>query len=250
MKHHQKKAHRQGKQPTSIPLKGLITAILFALVPAFVTAQDSANAAGSKSNLPSDKYEQPRHTVIEKVGNIEIRQYQPMLLAEVSVEGDRNQAANEGFRVLAGFIFGSNTTQKSISMTSPVTQAPVANTAAASEKISMTSPVTQQRVENSDKTDRWVVSFMMPSEYTLTTLPKPKSDRIRFRMSEPERRAVIRFSGRSSESNLATHRAELEAFVKARNLQVESVPMIAYYDDPFTLPWNRRNEWSVKLKLS
>lgn len=218
-----------------------------------------ANEATATRKLPSDNYEQPRHTVVERVGNIEIRQYAPMLLAEVDVEGDRGTAANRGFKLLANYIFGGNVSQASINMTSPVTQVPQSEkiamtspvvqaprTEPASEKIAMTSPVTQVPAQGNE--NRWTVAFMMPSSYSLETLPKPKTDQIRFRVTEPTKKVAIRFAGMSTQSNLGKHRDELMAFLKARSLTPISTPSIAYYDDPFTLPWNRRNEWWVEVR--
>ncbi|MFN7221592.1 MAG: SOUL family heme-binding protein [Burkholderiales bacterium] len=218
--------------------------------------------------LPSDKYEQPRHKVLEQVGNIEIREYAPMLMAEVDVTGDRGQAARDGFRILARYIFGGNRGQQSIAMTSPVIQvdrsssksgeqiamtSPVTqverSAAPRGEQVAMTSPVTQVPSAASDAAgeQRWTFAFIMPSKYTLETLPKPETDRIRFRMAPPEKRVAIRFSGFSTQSNLDKHRAELEAFIASRQLKTVGVPVMAFYDDPFTLPWNRRNEWWVAL---
>ncbi len=82
--------------------------------------------------------DEPDFTVELKDGDYEIRRYAPLLAAEVTVTGERSVAINQGFRVLADFIFGNNTARKKIDMTTPVTQQP-------SEKIAMTVPVTQQR---------------------------------------------------------------------------------------------------------
>jgi hypothetical protein len=206
-------------------------------------------AHAATGTLPSDKYEQPRHAVIEKIDNIEIRRYEPMLMAEVDVEGDRSTAANRGFRILADYIFGNNVKRESISMTSPVTQE--ASAPKTNQTIAMTSPVTQSATATSTDGEgiRWTVGFMMPSSFTLDTLPKAKTDRIRFRMSEPVTRATIRFSGISSVSNLEKHREALLTFVKSRGITVVGEPVVAFYDDPFTLPWNRRNEWWVAINM-
>ncbi len=194
-------------------------------------------SAQAMAQLPSDKYEQPSYVVVEKSENIEIRDYAPMLLAEVELDGEREAALNEGFRILAGYIFGGNVRRASIAMTAPVVQQ-------ASEKIAMTSPVTQAPSENPGK---WKIAFMMPRKYTVETLPVPNDKRIRFRVTQPERRVAIRFSGFSTVKNLETHRSMLEEFVTKRGLQTRSAPMLAFYDDPFTLPFNRRNEWWVPI---
>jgi SOUL heme-binding protein len=192
--------------------------------------------ANDAKALPSDAYEQPRHSVVEREGAIELRRYEPMLLAEVSVQGERSAAIREGFKLLAGYIFGGNQGQQSISMTSPVTQS------SKGEQIAMTSPVTQAASERG-----WVVAFMMPSRYTLDTLPKPKSERVQFRVAPAEYRVAVRFSGFSTESNLGSHRAQLMDWVQKRGLELRGEPVAAFYDDPFTLPWNRRNEWWVSV---
>jgi SOUL heme-binding protein len=213
-----------------MPIRPLIAAALFAASTAPALANDARP-------LPSDAYEQPRHSVVERAGAIELRRYEPMLLAEVQVQGERSAAIREGFKLLAGYIFGGNSGQQSIAMTSPVTQS-----SRAGEQIAMTSPVTQSANDRG-----WVVAFMMPSRYTLDTLPKPKSERVQFRVAPAEYRAAVRFSGFSTESNLLSHRTQLLDWVQARGLELRGEPVAAFYDDPFTLPWNRRNEWWVSV---
>jgi hypothetical protein len=196
--------------------------------------------------VPAVALELPKHRVLETVGAIELREYEPSLLAEVEMTGERGTAINAGFRVLAGYIFGGNQAQTKIAMTAPVTQAPEPSEKP-SEKIAMTAPVTQEPVGAANES-RWRVAFMMPSKYTLETLPIPNDPRVKFRVSEPIKRATIVFDGFSTQSNLETHRAKLEAFVKERGLKTRGEYQMAFYNDPFTLPWNRRNEWWVAIE--
>ena len=86
--------------------------------------------------------EQPEYKVAQSCGNIEIRDYAPMIVAEAEVTGERREAIGKGFRLIADYIFGNNTASKKVAMTAPVTQQ-------ASEKIAMTTPVTQQGEGNS-----------------------------------------------------------------------------------------------------
>ena len=76
-------------------------------------------------------YELPPYTVLKQFEQAELRQYAPQLVAEVTVEGERNEAINAGFRILAGYIFGANDSADKVAMTTPVTQTPAA------EKIAM-----------------------------------------------------------------------------------------------------------------
>lgn len=184
--------------------------------------------------------EEPSYQVLTSEGAFELRQYEPVLVAHVEVDGDAGAARNAGFRLLAGYIFGGNQGQRKIEMTAPVTQA----AAPAGEKIAMTAPVTQTAAG----AGRWRVSFMMPRAYSLQTLPAPNDARVQFEVLPGEKRAVVRFDGFSTESNLGRHRALLEAWVQQRGLKPVGDYVTAFYNDPFTLPWNRRNEWWVAVE--
>lgn len=188
----------------------------------------------------SHAIEEPQYQLLQSDGAFELRQYEPVLLAQVEVDGEAGAARNAGFRLLAGYIFGGNQGQKKIAMTAPVTQA----AAPPGEKIAMTAPVTQAAAGPA----RWRVSFTMPRAYTLDTLPTPNDARVQFVTLPGDRRAVIRFDGFSSESNLGRHRALLEAWVQQRGLRPVGDYVSAFYNDPMTLPWNRRNEWWVAVE--
>ncbi|MGD9411598.1 MAG: heme-binding protein, partial [Desulfobacterales bacterium] len=112
--------------------------------------------------------EKAKYTVLEKKDGFEIRKYDPQIVAETFVEGDLEKAGNEGFRRLYAYISGENTTKQSISMTAPVSQE------TGSKKIAMTAPVNQEKKDN-----RWRITFLMPAEYTLETLPEPNDTRVR-----------------------------------------------------------------------
>jgi hypothetical protein len=230
-------AHMTARTAARRPIK-LLAAVLATL-----------SVAGTVIAAP--RYEEPRHSVVDQAGNIQIRQYEPALMAEVEVTGDRGAAVNSGFRILAAYIFGSNSARESISMTAPVTQTPQREPRAEkNEVIAMTAPVTQTPVASGEQGSAakvWRVQFMMPSKYTPDSLPAPKDARIRFLTEPGQKRAVIRFSGRSSDDNVNSHRQELERFVQERGLKTSGAYTYAMYDDPFTLPWNRRNEWWVTL---
>ena len=182
-------------------------------------------------------YELPPYSVSEKIDPIELREYKSQLVAEVRVSGSRKEAAEKGFRILANYIFGDNSVKTDVAMTTPVTQKP------SSEKIAMTTPVTQI-VKGED----WVVQFGMPKQYTLETLPKANDERISFSMSQPKTVAVIMFSGLWSDSLFNENKAKLDDFIVSRKLTSVADASYAYYDDPFTFPWNRRNEIMIEVK--
>jgi hypothetical protein len=180
--------------------------------------------------------EQAKYDVIETHGAIELRDYAPMIVAEVSVPGDREKAIGDGFRLIADYIFGNNISSQKVSMTAPVIQQP-------SEKIAMTAPVTQQGGEG-----LWDVQFVMPSDYTMQTLPKPNDPDVILKEVAGKRFAVIRFSGLARATSLAAHTKELEAFILENNLQTVSEPTYAFFNPPWTLPFLRRNEVMIEIK--
>jgi len=174
--------------------------------------------------------ERAQYEVVEKAKDIEIRDYTPLIVAEVTVAGERDKAIKDGFRILADYIFGNNVSSDKVSMTAPVLQQP-------NEKVAMTAPVLQQSSGTA-----WKVSFVMPAEYTLDTLPKPTDARIQLIELPARRFAVIEFSGVATEKNIKNRRVELAEFVAERKLVSFNAPMYAFYNPPWTLPFFRRNE--------
>ncbi len=179
--------------------------------------------------------EQAKYEVVKADGAIELRDYAPMIVAQVSVEGERKEAINKGFRLIADYIFGNNSASQKVAMTAPVIQQP-------SEKIAMTAPVIQQPDGNA-----WKVQFVMPASYTLKTLPKPNNKQVKLLEVEGKRFAAIRFSGRSTAESLEQRTDELNAYIKAEKLKTLSAPTYAFFNPPWTLPPFRRNEVMVEI---
>jgi hypothetical protein len=157
--------------------------------------------------------EQAKYSVIESYGQIEIRDYEGLIAAEVEVSGERKEAINKGFRLIANYIFGNNSSSQKVAMTAPVSQEQ-------SEKIAMTAPVTQQGSEN-----LWTVRFFMPRDYSIQTLPKPNNNLVTLKELPPKRFAVIRFSGFPTEKSLQKHTEKLEELIKRQKLQALSSPI-------------------------
>jgi hypothetical protein len=175
--------------------------------------------------------EEPRYTVVAQHEGIEVRSYAPYLVAEVVVPGPADAAGNQGFRILAAYIFGENKGDRPIQMTAPVTQIPEPR------KIEMTAPVTQAATETG-----YVIQFTMPAEFTLDTLPEPLDPRVRLKQVPGGRFAVIRYSGTWSEGNYSEHLAKLRQGVEAAGIRTRGEPIYSRYDAPF-VPWfMRRNE--------
>ena len=184
--------------------------------------------------------EEPKYSVLEKAPPFELRSYAPMILAEVQVEGDLDEASGQGFRLIAAYIFGQNQVSEKIAMTTPVA---VEEQPAKSAKIAMTTPV---NIES--KAGQWVVSFVMPSEYTLETLPKPLNSKVQIRQIPAVKRAVITFSGFYNSQKVAERVLELEEWMKVHNLSANGSPKFARYNPPWTLLFMRRNEIMIDVR--
>ena len=180
--------------------------------------------------------EQAKYEVVETHGNIEIRDYAPMIVAETEVSGEREQAIEEGFRLIADYIFGNNSPAEKVAMTAPVIQQE-------STQIAMTAPVIQQGNGTS-----WNVRFVMPSSYSLESLPKPNNHAVKITQEAGKRFVVIRFSGIGKGENLKRHTDELNRFIEEKKLKPISAPIYAFFNPPWTLPFLRRNEVMIEIE--
>jgi len=165
--------------------------------------------------------EQAKYEVVESQGDIQIRDYAPMIVAQAEVTGERKEAINQGFRIIADYIFGNNAPKQNVAMTAPVTQVGAGNS--------------------------WKVRFVMPASYTMDSLPKPNNDAVKLEKVLGKRFAVIRFSGMAGEESLKSHTDELQTFISTKKLNAISEPTYAFFNPPWTLPFLRRNEVMVEI---
>jgi hypothetical protein len=180
--------------------------------------------------------EQPRFRVEQVLvaDSIEVRRYEPYIVAEVVVPGPAEQAGNQGFSFLGGYIFGRNKGDRKIAMTAPVTQS------AQPVKIEMTAPVTQNAVAGGQ--GGFAVQFMMPSSFTMETLPEPLDPRVTLKPVAEQRVVAITYSGTWTQANYEEHLQKLRDTAHRQGLQVEGEPVYARYNGPW-VPWfMRKNE--------
>ena len=189
------------------------------------------------SSCVSVGIEKSKYTVIEKTGKFEIRQYQAQIIAETIVDSDFDDAGNIAFSRLFNYISGNNRKKESIAMTAPVNQK------AESEKISMTAPVNQQKSEN-----KWAISFLMPSKYTMETIPEPLDQNVTLREILPRKIAAVRYSGTWSRKRYEENKSRLEQFISDKKLKIIGEAIFARYDPPFQLWFLRRNEVLIPVE--
>ena len=214
--------------------------------------------------------EEPAFALLAKDGDLELRRYGATLVAETLVEGDRDTASTQGFKVIADYIFGNNQASgtgpqtpasqasEKIAMTAPVVAEPVRQ----SQKIAMTAPVVAEPVDPVEPVGGstasaqaplndatcWRIHFVMPRQYTMATLPRPNNAAVQLRELPPTVFAVVSYSGLNTAARVQQKTEELQRWMASRNLQPLGAAQLARYDPPWTLPMWRRNEVQIQVR--
>jgi hypothetical protein len=185
--------------------------------------------------------EEAEYTVLLKEENLEVRLYEPHIVAETVVDKEFEDAGSEAFGRLFKYISGNNQAQQEIAMTAPVGQV-AEGQEIKSQEIDMTAPVGQTQVDG-----KWVVSFMMPGSFTMQTTPKPRDERITIRQVPERTMAAIEYSGFWSKSGYQKNKARLEEWINKKGFIIQGEPVWARYNAPF-MPWFlRRNEVLIPI---
>lgn len=169
----------------------------------------------------SEKTEQQEYEVVEKFDGFEIRYYPEAVMASVIVPGDYRNSSGQGFRILAGYIFGGNNENQNIAMTAPV------------------------HMSEDDK--GYHMSFVMPSQYDINSLPIPDNSEISIEKSVPTYTAAIRFGGYANEEKIEKNKALLAKHLKDQGIEFTEPFVFLGYNPPYQTV-NRRNEVAVKIE--
>lgn len=190
----------------------------------------------------SSRVEQLEYSVIEKRDGYEIRNYSKHIVAQTTVEGDYDYALGEGFRIVAGYIFGGNEKKEKVAMTAPVIEEP-GKGEDKFEKIAMTAPVIFD-----ENTSSRTISFSMPKKYTLETLPTPLDSRVKLVEVPSKKMAVLNFSWFRSEKIVEKKKEELKMLLEKDGIKTLSDFSYAGYNAPWTPPWMIHNEILVEIE--
>lgn len=188
------------------------------------------------SYLVIHNLEEPTYTVLENKNGYEVRQYDPYIVAEAQVEGNYEEALNEGFRIIADYIFGNNTSKASIAMTAPVLQNE-------SENIAMTVPVINEEADDTLRN----VSFVLPSKYTIETLPTPNNAKVKLKEIPGRTVAVLKFNWYATANRVDSKQSLLENLIAADGLTQNGPVQVAQYNPPLSIPITRRNEIIIPI---
>lgn len=164
--------------------------------------------------------ETPDYKVIKKLDKLEIREYPGMVTASTIMGSSYSDNSGNGFRTVAGYIFGSNERNEKISMTSPVI------------------------VEMSDTMK---MRFIMPSGYAINDLPAPKNSNVTLETLEQRIMAAITYSGYNSDNKMQKYKQMLIDELNENNIEVIGDFMFLGYNPPYRFV-NRRNEIVVEVE--
>ena len=180
--------------------------------------------------------EEQAYSVVGQYEGFELRRYPEYIVASIEVTSSFERAGNAGFRALVRYITGNNQARSKMAMTAPVIQ----------EKgvgLMQEYPVLEQGTG-----DNHIVSFVIPSGWTMETLPDPNDPQVVLRQVPVEVVAVASFSGRWSNASYQARLATLERKLKQAGFQIAGVARFARFDPPWT-PWfMRRNEIQIPVQ--
>ena len=172
------------------------------------------------SSVTSEIEEYP-YQVIEDFDEFSIRQYESRLFISVSMkENVYKKSSREGFSTLAGYIFGGNSKNEKIAMTSPVS-------------ISLQ--------------DTMTMMFIIPKKYKKENLPKPNVSEIEFKEEKIKRVAVVQFGGWASSEKIELEKKKLKKLLNEQNITHSNKFYFLGYNPPFEV-FNRKNEIIVELQ--
>lgn len=194
-------------------------------------------AALSGLQLSRLSVEEPAFERITSWDGVEVRRYGPRVVAQTTVHASASQATSEGFRRLAGYIFGGNDRAMKIAMTTPVGRQ-------GGELVPIAGPLAR-----TSQGDGFVITFTMPSALTSPDqLPRPHDPRVELKSVPPETLAALRFRGRATEELTRIHTQRLLQSLSEHGYEPAGEPTLAQYDPPIVIGPLRRNEILVPVR--
>ena len=172
--------------------------------------------------MSANKTEEQKYTVIRKEKDFEIRFYPAATIATIHSNAKTyKELSGPGFRQLARYIFGGNAAKTQISMTAPV----------------------HMDINDSVST----MSFVMPSVYNESNLPKPNDPKVIIKNTSEEYVAVLQFGGFASDDDLKFYSGKLQNLLKEKGITTYGHYRYLGYNPPYQFI-GRRNEIIVSVQ--
>ena len=173
------------------------------------------------SMATSETLKNPEFILVEKHGDIEVREYSEYVIAKTSISQGDMELNNNMFRTLAGYIFGGNNKSQSIPMTAPV-------------------------ITKNDESSYDMIFFMLDANKP-EDLPLPNSSNISIEMMDLGKTISITFGMWATDSRVKYYKKKLDKHIKDNNIQIKSPLMVAQYNSPWAMPPFRKNELIYKI---
>ncbi|MDF1726954.1 MAG: heme-binding protein [Sulfitobacter sp.] len=195
----------------------------------------------------TNEVERPEYEVVAADGDVELRRYAPRIEARIKIGAENLEAASAaGFVPLANYIFGENTPGGEISKPAPVSTISAVDgggemTGGDGQKIEMTAPVT---TAPTDREGAYWVTFTMPSEWTMETLPAPENENIILQPLGETWMIATGYEGLHNPQDILALQDLLAGYIEVNELTPIGPFTIAGFSGPDTAPENR--EWEVQ----
>lgn len=164
--------------------------------------------------------ETPKYKVLKTIEDVEIRLYPNMIVAKTALSGNSfDKQGSDGFRTIAGYIFGGNDK---------------------SQKIAMTSPVVMSIGDSA------TMYFVMPKSYKQSELPTPNSSQVKIMEESAKTLAVITYGGFSSDEKIENYRAKLGSILSKNDIKTKGDYMFMGYNAPWDVI-DRKNEVAIEV---
>jgi len=174
-------------------------------------------------SFKTGQIEMPQYTVLKTYGEVEIRQYPKMVVAKTTMlDTAMDKNMSNGFRTIAGYIFGGNDSNQKIAMTAPVVMT---------------------------MGDTATMYFVMPKQYKKDQLPQPTSSRVKILEEGEKVLAVITYGGFSSAEKIETFRQKLATILTQQQIKTMGPYLYMGYNAPWDLI-NRRNEVAIEVVMN
>ena len=174
-------------------------------------------------SFKSGNIETPDYKVVKTLGDVEIREYPKMIVAQTSLNSNSfEQSGNSGFRAIAGYIFGGNQSNQKIAMTAPVVM---------------------------NLGDSATMYFVMPKQYQKDQLPTPNASNVKILEEAPKTLAVVRYGGFSSDRKIQRYGKKLEDVLSRNQISTKGQLMYMGYNAPWDVV-GRRNEVAVEVAVT